>query len=659
MILAHVLIFRGVNTPYTYSVPDSLQETLRVGMHVTFWFGRSACTGLVIAIETGALSGTKPLLSVQPKKPVLSESIVALIMWFSEYYQCTPHKAYQTVIGSHLLRKLSESKPTPSLESPLPLKPFQAHIFETITREASGFSSFYVHGVTGSGKTEIYMQLAQHYIHLGVQCLILVPEIALTPQYTAHFQRRFGASQLAVIHSGLSAKERDVEWNRIYHGTVDIVIGPRSAIFSHLDRLGLIIIDEEHEPSYKQDSHPRYFTHTVAEYRAAYHQCPLVYGSATPRVQLYAQKDHPLPGKSPLKVLTMSERVSNNPLPSIEIVDMKESYARGEMHLFSDTLISGIQDRLSKQEKVIILLNRRGFSPYIVCQKCGKPHCCPLCHLSYTYHQDRTFRCHRCHSITPMTMTCSTCKKPSLSFSGTGIQKAELELRRFFSEATLMRLDKDTATTFSQLDTILQSFKDHGDILIGTQMIAKGHHIESVTLVGVLGIDTTLHLPDYTSPERTFQLLTQVAGRAGRGTIPGHVIIQTLCPDHYAIQHAKTHDYASFYAQEIGYRQSLGYPPFQAMVNLVFSATDLNTLVAYCDHYKTLFFAGLGDLADEMRIFGPEPAPIEKIRHHFRYHMMIKLPHAHLPALKQVLKGISAPPPSVRLILDIDPISVF
>jgi primosomal protein N' (replication factor Y) len=429
-----------------------------------------------------------------------------------------------------------------------------------------------------------------------------------------------------------------------------VVIGPRSALFAPLHELGLIVIDEEHDTSYKQDATPRYFTHSVASFIAKQKNALLVFGSATPALSSYYFYQ-----KHPQQLLEMNDRTNAKSLPEVSIINTQNE-PPSEAGI-TPSLELAIQEHLNKKEKVMILLNRRGYSPYILCQACKKPLLCPHCQLSLTYHQDKTFRCHRCEYMTPMTHTCPSCKKNRLGFLGTGIQKVESELIKRFSGAHILRLDRDTATTPKKMEAILNNFKESGDILIGTQLIAKGHDIESVTLVGVLGIDATLGLPDYTAPEKAFQLITQVAGRAGRGQKSGRVIVQTYQPDHYAIVHASRHDFKAFYEEELSYRKALFYPPFSQIFHFIFSGKQ--ALLVKKEAQR--FYQKIRPLLDEsVQCTGAMPAPIEKINNHYRWSIVMKIPLERAQALKITLKPLCVPSSSiVKIIADFEPKSIL
>ncbi len=654
MKAATVLIFRGVPTPYSYAVPIDFQVT--AGDHVTVPLGSQTVTGLVLEISEQPEAILKPINSVDGNYPTVPVDLVQLIRWFYAHYLCTPYKAYQSIVGT---RKKSGAKTTASKKSkaasettpsPFTLTANQQHALSTILSSPPGGEIMMV-GVTGSGKTEVYLRAAESALSQGKSALILLPEISLTPQTRRHFESRFG-DVVSVIHSGLTPKKRNDEWERIYSGTAKIVIGPRSAIFCPLSHIGVIVIDEAHDGSYKQENHPRYSTLAVARYRQKCQNTILVTGSATPDLADYYDSQH----AANRTVVYLTERVNQQAMPPIEVINFREEIQNEKTGLFSQRLLTEIEESLSRREKIMILVNRRGFAPYICCLKCGQVACCPTCSLSYTFHQDQSFRCHRCFTKIPATRTCSHCKKSGLVFGGLGIQKVESELRKLFPSVSICRVDKDTAGTIKQLEAILETFEASGQLMIGTQMIAKGHHFPEVTLVGVIGIDTLLNIPDFRAPERVFQLLTQVSGRAGRGDKPGKVIIQTLQPDHYAIQHASRHDFNSFYAEEIRYREPLKYPPFGRLLNFIVSSKSN----AEAMKYATLLRTHLGPLQSELStILGPAPAPFEKIADYFRYHLLIKTNELDTVMANALMRTLPAPPNSVRCIPDIDPVSIL
>lgn len=657
MQIAKTLVFRGISEFYLYQIPDN-QSDIQIGTHVEIPLGKGKAEGLIIEILQNQTEyeekKIKPILNPLPKRPTVNPELINLIIWFSKYYLVTPYKAYQTVIGSMKLRKLPPHKNTnfqfndPNYE----LTQEQNAAIQTILSNPKP-DKYLIFGVTASGKTEVYIQIAKKVLKQNKSVLILVPEIALTPQITQTFRQRFGPI-VAIIHSGLTPKEHEIEWNKIYQGQCAIVIGARSAVFTPLQNIGLIIVDEEHEPSYKQESNPRYFTHSIVEVRANYHKAIQIYGSATPSVETY----YKMAQSSPNAIISLKNRVNKQKLPKVLIADMKEERANGNDTYFSKLLLSQIKEKIEKKERIIILINRRGFSTYISCQSCGTILTCPQCNLSYTYHKDKIFRCHRCFTQLPLTHVCPKCHKPRLSFSGIGIQKAELELTRFFPNTTIQRIDKDSTPNVTKLENELTDFKATGSILLGTQLIAKGHHFEDVTLVGVLGIDTTLNLPDFRSSQRVFQLLTQVAGRAGRSQKEGTVIIQTYEPDHPAIIHATNHNFIGFYEEELGYRKQLNYPPFSQLINIICSSKNEFELKKYTSMIHFFLKEHLKEILDKIDILGPRPAPIERIKDYYRYHFLLKCEPEIIPKVKEVLSQIPTKI-GIRNIIDFDPRSLL
>lgn len=670
--IAEVLVFKSVNQYFTYAIPEELSG-ITAGMLVEVTFGRAKTNGLVIRVLKATPELTaRPLKTIQKiveNKPFVDAEMLNLISWLQNYYLLSPFKAFQLVFSDYKLRKkLPESEITPkdfvndhelTAEQKSAVQEILNEHMSAKSNSTSGYSQkacnrFLLFGVTASGKTEVYMQLINEMLKKGKTSLMLLPEIALTPQVRNIFKKRFGEI-ISVIHSGLTKKEREIEWNRVYLGQVKIVIGPRSALFSPLKNLGLIIIDEEHEPSYKQENQPRYFTHKIAEFRAEENGAICVYGSATPSVETFYQLQNALGAK----VLRLEKRVRNQEMPKIQVIDMKKELEEGRQGIISQPLKEKIQVKLDNREKTIILINRRGYAPYIKCKKCGQVLACPQCELSYTYHKDQKFRCHRCNLQAPVTNFCPKCRQNTLEFSGTGIQKVELELYRDFPQAKIYRLDRDLVKTAKDMETILADFVKDGDILLGTQLVAKGHDFAEVTLVGVLGIDTILNLPDYKSPERVFQLITQVAGRAGRADKPGEVIVQSYQNEHPSIRLASVYDYAGFLENELSMRKELNYPPFFELVNLLISAKEKEVLPGFLADYYAFLKEGLSSLKDGFFLYEPKPAPIELLSGFYRYQILIKTKVEHLPFIKTVLAKFQNKNKKIRLIIDFDPKSLL
>ena len=477
---------------------------------------------------------------------------------------------------------------------------------------------FLLQGITGSGKTEVYLQIIQGALDMGKTAIVLVPEISLTPQMTERFIARFG-DKVAILHSGLSNGEKYDEWRKVERGEAQVVVGARSAIFAPLKDLGVIIIDEEHEASYKQDSNPRYHARDVAILRAQYNQAALVLGSATPSLESRARA-----GKGVYQHLRLTQRA--NPLasiPEVQLIDFRDYIGQNETSNFTPPLIEAIQNRLDKKEQVVLMLNRRGYSSFVMCRECGTVDTCPNCDISLTLHMDtKTMNCHYCGFSKEIPHVCPNCQSQSIRYYGTGTQKAYDELAELFPEARILRMDVDTTRKKGSHQALLDQFgKGEADILLGTQMIAKGLDFPNVTLVGVLNADTALNLPDFRSSERTFQLLTQVAGRAGRAEKAGQVLIQSYNPNHYAIRFAKDQDYEGFYAYEMGIRRQLGYPPYYFTIGITLSHKKEEEVLRRAYEVMEILRSGLSDASI---ILGPTPKPIARTHNLYHYQILIK-----------------------------------
>ena len=501
----------------------------------------------------------------------------------------------------------------------LDLNPEQQTAVEQITA-AIGFSNkpYLLEGITGSGKTEVYLHVIDQTLKLGKTAIVLVPEISLTPQMTSRFISRFG-SQVAIMHSGLSDGEKFDEWRKMKSNQAKVVVGARSAIFSPLKNIGAIIIDEEHEATYKQESSPRYHAREVALLRAQYHQAVLVLGSATPSIESRARAS-----RGVYNFLQLSQRANPQAhIPKVEIVDFRDYIGQQKVSNLTPVLLDKIKDRLIKKEQVVLMLNRRGYSSFIMCRDCGYVDNCPNCDISLTLHMDtKTMNCHYCGFLKGIPYICPNCQSRQIRYYGTGTQKAYDELKQVLPEARILRMDVDTTKRKGAHEKILTKFGRHeADILLGTQMIAKGLDFPNVTLVGVLNADTSLNLPDFRSSERTFQLLTQVAGRAGRANKPGEVLIQTYNPNHYAIQLAREQDYEAFYRYEMRIRKALSYPPYYFTVGLTLSHKDEQEVIKKSYEIVTLIKEGL---TDKIKILGPTPKPVARTHNLYHYQIIIK-----------------------------------
>ena len=481
------------------------------------------------------------------------------------------------------------------------------------------FEKFLLFGVTGSGKTEIYLQLIDDIVKEDKAAIMLVPEISLTPQMIERFIARFGKEQIAVLHSKLSIGERHDEWERIRENKAKIIIGARSAIFAPIPNLGLIIIDEEHDSSYKSESSPRYDAKEVALQIAQDNKIPLLLGSATPDISTYYNATE----KKNITLLELTKRANNAQLPKVEIVDLKQELATGNRSMLSRELYKDIEENLKNKQQTILFLNRRGFSTFIMCRECGYTVKCDNCNVSMTYHgYENKLKCHYCGAEKPVVTKCPECGSEKIRYFGTGTQKLEQEIIKQFPGSTTIRMDVDTVSKKNSHEQILNKFKNENiDILIGTQMVVKGHHFPNVTLVGVIAADSSLNIDDYRATERTFQILTQVAGRAGRGELPGKVIIQTYNPENFSIQAAQKQNYLEFYETELALRKQLKYPPFCDIIVMRFEGKNENLI-------KQLSLESYNFLCakkfDCVQVFRPAPAPIDKIQNRFRWRIIMK-----------------------------------
>lgn len=515
--------------------------------------------------------------------------------------------------------------------------------------------NYLIYGVTGSGKTEVYIQLIHYFVNNGKQAIMLVPEISLTPQTIERFKGRF--NRVAVLHSRLSTGERYDEWKRIKSGEVDVVIGARSAVFAPLNKLGIIIIDEEHENSYKSDKTPKYHTREVAKKRCEIEDAVLVLGSATPSLETFYDASN---GKYIL--CTMNKRVHNRDLPALEIVDMRQEIESGNRTIFSKRLYDEIKNTLSNNHQIILFLNRRGFSTFVSCRKCGYVMKCPKCDVSLTYHIDKNIlNCHYCGFTTKSPNFCPKCNSSYIKFFGVGTQKIESEVKKYFPNARVLRMDLDTTSQKGSHDKIYRAFKNKdADILIGTQMITKGLDFQDVTLVGVVAADMTLNIPDYRACERTFQLITQVAGRAGRGEYEGKVIVQTYNSEHYSILSALHHDYVGFYNKEIMIRQTFNYPPFSDLVNIVVSSKIENEASSIINEITSKMKNAIRQSIDDIIILGPAPAPMYKINTYFRWQTILKgkINMDFRKQIKELIYTVSVQYKTAKIMVDLNPVSL-
>jgi primosomal protein N' (replication factor Y) (superfamily II helicase) len=593
-------------------------------------------------------------LNVQPEKTATVEAIRALAV---------PRTTLQTLVK----RGIAELRDEQAGFHMSGMKPRKLEFLFTPDQKAAldiinasvdehRFQPMLLHGITGSGKTAVYLSAMQAVLAKGRSAILLVPEIGLTPAMAADLQQIF-AGEVAILHSALSDDERAEQWKRIRSGECHIVVGTRSAVFAPVPDLALIIVDEEHDQSYKQEETPRYHGRDVAVMRAKMSKAAVVLGSATPSLETYYNATH---GK--YKLLELPERIEKRPLPEVEVIDMRDEFQRTHKDaILSRRLLEKIGERLERREQVMVLLNRRGYSSFVLCRSCGETVQCKNCAIAMTYHKrEHRLICHYCGYMRPAPKTCPKCSSEYVQYLGTGSEKLEDMLHSLYPQARIARLDRDTVRGRDDLERVLSALQGGDiDLLVGTQMIAKGHDIPNVTLVGVVGSDAALSFPDFRAAERTFQLLTQVAGRAGRGETPGRVVLQTFFPDHYAIQFAAAHDYKGFYEKEARFRSWMHYPPFTAVSNVLVRSTKLDEALAWSGILGKWFQE---TRLPEVRVLGPAAAAIVRLKTEYRYHFLIKSKsrekmNAALRAMTE--HALAKKVPRGNLVVDVDALSML
>jgi primosomal protein N' (replication factor Y) len=621
---------------FDYAVPEALTGLIEVGHRVRVPFGKRTVTGFVYALDQGpTVLELKPIEALLDAEPVLPSPLVELAGFVAAHYLVPLDEVIRAIVPprvravvrrtvkrrrqSRILRQAAAV----SVAGAIVLEPAQEAARERIgialTREES--EVFLLHGVTGSGKTEVYLDLLEQVLASGGQGLVLVPEIALTPQTVGRFAARF-PGRLAVLHSALTEAERAAEWWRIRRGEADIVIGPRAAVFAPLPRLRLIAIDEEESSAFKQDRIPRYHAPTVARWLAQRTRSVLVLGSATPSVATYAAA---LAGREHL--LELPHRAQGRPLPPVTIVDMRTEIAAQHFSPLSRELQAAIAGSLERREQSILFLNRRGLATFVLCRDCGQARECPHCSVALVYHASLgRLQCHYCGSTEPLPRRCPACGSRYIKSFGVGTERIEQEVRSLFPAARVLRLDRDVMKTPDAADLVFDQMRSgEADVLVGTQLVAKGLDLPNVTTVGVVNADTSLHFPDYRSSERTFSLLTQVAGRAGRGSAASQVFIQTYTPDHPAIRHARYHDYRGFFREELEIRRAYRFPPFAELIVATYGHRDEaraeREAKAAAEHLSaTIALLNLGDI----EVLGPSPAFVYRLKDEFRFEVTLK-----------------------------------
>ncbi|MBC1497224.1 primosomal protein N' [Listeria welshimeri] len=586
------------------------------------------------------------IIEDMPKNAKAQSRVLAFFQAFEGSEILVSELKKQAVTTDTTIKKLADLNILSIQEKIISRDPYQNHQFDKseslqllpdqqtacwkITA-ATEQETFLIHGVTGSGKTEIYLQTIEAKLKEGKEAIVLVPEISLTPQMVERFKSRFG-SEVAVLHSALSSGEKYDEWRKIERKEARVVVGARSAVFAPLENLGIIIIDEEHEASYKQEDNPRYHARDVAIWRANKYQCPVVLGSATPSLESFARAK-----KGVYTLIELPSRVNDRAMPEVSVVDMREELRKENRTEFSTELLEKIKDRIAKKEQTVLMLNRRGYSSFVMCRDCGYVVECPNCDISLTYHQSSNqMKCHYCGHEERVPQKCPSCEGEHIRYFGTGTQKVEESLTKLIPEARVIRMDVDTTRTKGAHEKLLKSFRNHeADILLGTQMIAKGLDFPDITLVGVLNADTMLHLPDFRASERTFQLLTQVSGRAGRHERTGEVVVQSYNPEHYSIEFAKKHDFIGFYNHEMQLRKMGSYPPFYYLTMI--NVSDENEMKAIRTIQEMAQFLR-GKLGPDAVVLGPVPSTITRIKNKYRYQCIIK--YKIEPDLKKELKTL-------------------
>lgn len=682
ILLGDVRVDRRVNHEFTYLIPRNWRSQALVGSRVRIPFGSQKILGTLLRLHSkpvGAiLPHLKPILEVVGPPALLSPPLLRLAEWMSSYYLCPLDLTLRSIAPAIVQRRSSMRKVAPRTDAelddlssslvptkPLALTPQQQTALQSVLAASScpQPKPILLFGVTGSGKTEVYLQAMDCMLKNGRGAILLVPEIALTPQTVERLRARFdahrpaGESLLAVLHSGLSQGERFREWQRIRSGKARLIVGARSAVFSPVQNLGLIVVDEEHEHSYKQEDHPRYHARDVAVMRGHFEKAVVLLGSATPSLESFHNCSL---GK--FHLARMPDRIDSRRLPSVRIVDMRVEMLRQKgLSVFSQPLKEAIHHRLERGEQVILYLNRRGYASALICKKCGHVSMCPECSVSLSYHrQIGRLQCHLCGHQRPAPKICPepSCADPSIRYSGFGTEKLEEAVVRLFPHARVARMDSDTMTHRRDYERTLLRFKmGKLDMLLGTQMIAKGLDFPRVSLVGIIHADVGLHMPDFRSSERTFQQITQVAGRAGRGDVAGEVIVQTFTPHHPAIRHGQNQDFESFCLEECAIRRSLHYPPFGHLTKIEFSSKQ-DSRAAFVA--ASLLRQLREILGPSLRALGPAPAPFHKVRGKFRYHLLLR--DGRLKAQKEALSKIFAslpPKADVLITADVDPVQML
>jgi primosomal protein N' (replication factor Y) len=668
-----ILLNQNGKNIFTYSF-DTKDQNIVEGNRALVPIGSKEKVGIILKEVKKPEFKTKSIVKILDSKPLFSKKYFSWIQKSSQYYLTDIHLALKTALPSLFWKNLTDTelKNKKTRKNPLnlswiddkqiTLNSDQEKIYQEIKNKINKqeFSTNLLHGITGSGKTEIYLKLAQDLIDQNKSLIILVPEIGLTPQMLARFHHRF-SDHLGVFHSGLTENQKNQQWHLALENKTKIIIGTRSSLFLPVKNLGLIIVDEEHDHSFKQEDRFRYHARDLSILRSKFESIPILLGSATPSLESYY---HCLDKK--FELYSLNKRGSHASLPKIKLIDMKTQKAQTKLPLqISVELYQGIGKNLIDKKQTLILLNRRGFAQFALCMNCESSIQCPNCELSLTYHKtDQKLKCHYCLYHQTLPKNCSHCDSKNINLIGQGTQLIEKELREHFPKARIKRLDKDTSTRNEELFSTLKELKEHQiDILIGTQMIAKGHDIPNVTLVGIIGADSGLNLPDFRASEKVFQMLVQVAGRSGRGIDPGLVIIQSYTPDHYSIKLSSEQDYEGFIQKELENRKELNYPPYSRLIQFQFSSLKDEKIIQFLNKIQPRLNQLLKNKKfSEVNLLGPSRSLITKLRNRYRWQFVLKSSNRsklHLLAyqIKKIIdQEIST---AIRFSIDVDPLDIM
>ena len=665
--LVEVAVPLPLHDAYTYAVPEAFAAVVAAGARVEVPFGKRHVIGYVVGFRDQApVAKVKAIERIVDVPPILTPKLLELAEWIAGYYACTRGEALRAILptgvdrqrGAPRGRQAERGTGAGALLEAAPPQSLNVWQEEALRRvrdqlDKGGFGAFLLHGVTGSGKTEVYLHAIQQALRRGRASILLIPEIALTPQAADRFRARVGA-EVGILHSGMTHAERHDVMVAAARGDIQVVLGARSAVFAPFRNLGLIVVDEEQEGSYKQSEKPRYHARAVALMRCTLEGAAALLGSATPSLESYYNAT-----RAKHVLLHIPERVDGRPLAHVHLVDMRREENRKAV--LSSLLLDALAGRLERREQSILLLNRRGHSNYVQCFACGGIVRCPYCDISLTYHAtDQRLRCHYCNHTRTVPAQCPGCGNPCQVFRGVGTQRLEQELTGMLPRARLRRMDFDTTARRGAHRRILEEFgRGDVDILFGTQMVAKGHDFPGVTLVGVLQADSGLSLPDFRAAERTFHLLTQVAGRAGRGDLPGDVYIQTWCPDHYGIALAASQDYPAFFAREAALRQSLSYPPFARLIAVTGLGPEQPRLEAAMQRVAAALRRDVREAG--VRVLGPAGSAIPRLRGRYRQQILLK--GSLTPESKAWVLGFlheeTKAAPGVEFQVDVDPVNML